>query len=270
MSPPPCGNSDTQHPHPYRHPVSAASQRGFTLLTALGFLTVVTVGLAMLTPMMIRERDRHQQEVEHHHLQEIGNGIVTFVRHHQAFPPNLAALSPDFVPFSASQLARNHNGFLRYLAFHPGLAGFQNSTGLQASNLVNARFLVISDLSQEAAVTIATSSDFETWWTTNEAGTPNLQIYRGNLASHFAALTILPQGNGGSFSIYGQPTPSNGSLLPTLAQYHLIGTEIGLDEANIYSTPEIHFGLTSNVSYWFDPTCSVSKRWNPVHVSCGP
>ena len=36
---------------------------------------VVTVGLAMLTPMMIREQDRHQQEVEHHHLQEIGNAL---------------------------------------------------------------------------------------------------------------------------------------------------------------------------------------------------
>ncbi|MDR4486686.1 MAG: hypothetical protein R3B83_04055 [Nitrospirales bacterium] len=117
-----------------RHPASPplqtagllASQRGFTLLTA-PVLTVVTVGLAMLTPMMIRERiDTNSVEVEHHHLQEIGNGIVTFVRHHQAFPPNLAASGPP-------TLCRFHFNWheitmvsLRYLAFHPGLAGFQN------------------------------------------------------------------------------------------------------------------------------------------------
>ncbi|MDR4486685.1 MAG: hypothetical protein R3B83_04050 [Nitrospirales bacterium] len=106
--------------------------------------------------------------------------------------------------------------------------------------------------------------------TTNEAGTPNLQIYRGKFSLAFCSVDDPSPGQWGSFSIYGQPTPSNGSLLPTQPQYHLIGTEIGLDEADIYSTPEIHFGLTSNVSYWFDPTCSVSKRWNPVHVSCGP
>ncbi|MGE0472344.1 MAG: hypothetical protein AB7P17_01770, partial [Nitrospirales bacterium] len=145
---------------------------------------------------------------------------------------------------------------------------FQNSTGLQAGNLPDARFLVISHLGQDAAVNIATPADFESWWTTDESTTPNLKIYRGHFASHFFSLGLNPQGNGGSFSIHGQAVHSNGGLLPTQTRFHLEGTEVGFDENNTYITPEVIFGLTTNTAYWFNPTCLATKRWNPLNPVC--
>ena len=234
----------------------------------MGLLALVTVGLSMFSDMLVRTWDRQAQETESRELQNIADGILTFLQQNKSFPPSLVTLSPDYAPFSPGQISRNAHGFPRYLAFHPSLAGFQNSTGLQASELVNARFLVISNLSQDAAVSIAAPGDFEAWWTTDESTTPNLKIYRGNFASLFFSLGIVPQGNGGSFFIHTQSTNSNGGFMPTHSGYHLVGSEVGFDENTTYLTPEVMFGLTTNTAYWFNPTCPVTKQWNPLPTIC--
>ena len=207
--------------------------------------------------------------MEDRQLELIEKGIITYLRQNKAFPPSLASLAPDYVPFSATQLTTNARGFPRYYAVHPSLAGFQNSTGLAAGELVNARFLLLSDLMQDVAPTITTPTEFETWWSTDESTTPNLLFHRGNIGNLFYSLSITPKGNGASFSINNLPTDSNGALLLTHSGFHLIGTEIGFDEDNNYITPDLLFSLTTNTAYWFDPLCVSNKRWNPLDSNCG-
>ncbi len=243
--------------------------KGISLIGIIGFLALMTIGLAMFSGTIVRVWDRQQQDTEDRELGNIATGILMYLDQNKSFPPNLAALTPDYAPFSTLQISRNARGFPRYLALHPALAGFQNSTGLQAGNLPDARFLVISHLSQDAAVSITTPADFESWWSTDESTTPNLKISRGHFASHFLSLGLNPQGNGGSVFIHNQPINSNGGLLPTQTRFHLAGTTVGFDENNTYVNPEVIFGLTTNTTYWFDPTCSTNKRWNPLDPTCG-
>ena len=244
------------------------NREGLSLIGIVGFLALMTLGLAMFSGTIVRVWDRQQQETEDRELGNIAKGISTYLDQHKSFPPTLASLTPDYAPFAATQIARNARGFPRYLALHPTLAGFQNFTGLQAGNLPDARFLVISHLSQDAAVSITTPADFESWWTTDESATPNLKIYRGHFASHFFSLSLNPQGNGGSVFIHDQPINSNGGPLPTQTRFHLEGTTVGFDEDDIYSDAEVIFGLTTDTAYWFNPLCPLTKQWNPVNPGC--
>ena len=250
-------------------PFSLRNQQGLSLIVIIGFLALLTIGLTMFSGTIVRVWDRQQQDIEDRELGNIATGILTYLDQNKSFPPNLASLTPDYAPFSTTQISRNARGFPRYLALHPALAGFQNSIGLQAGTLPDARFLVISHLSQDAAVNITTPAEFESWWATDESTTPSLKIYRGHFASHFFSLGLNPQGNGGSVFIHNQSINSNGGLLPTQTRFHIQGTQVGFDESNNYVTPEVIFALTTNTTYWFDPTCSANKRWNPTDPPCG-
>lgn len=255
-------------PSPPRQQVASDPEAGMTLIVLIGLLAMISIGLAVVSPSMVRVWDRNSEDRETRDLQLIANGVLAYLRQHNAFPPSLLTLSPDYVPLPPAQLTRNARGFPRYYSVHPSIAGFQNSTGLTGAELVNARFLLISNLSQDAAPAITTPASFETWWNTNESTTPPLTIHRGTISHLFYTVSLIPKGNGGSFSIDHQPTHSNGALLPTHGRFHLIGTEIGLDEDNSYNTPDIEFALTTNTAYWFDPLCVANKRWNPLSPPC--
>jgi hypothetical protein len=181
----------------------------------------------------------------------------------------LASLSPDYVPFSAAQLNTNARGFPRYYVAHPTMAGFINRIGLTAAELVDTRFLLITNLTLDAAPIITAPAEFETWWNMDESGTPNLHIHRSNAGHAFYSLAITPQGDGASYFIDMIPATNAGvGILPTHNAFHLIGTTLGFDEANIYTVPEIQFALTTNTAYWFDPNCTTGKQWNPVPPNC--
>lgn len=251
-----------------RHQVASDPEAGMTLIVLIGLLAMLSVGLAVVSPSMVRVWDRNSEDRETHDLQLIANGVIAYLRQHNAFPPSLLILSPDYVPWPPAQLTRNARGFPRYYSVHPSIAGFQNSTGLTGAELVNARFLLISHLTQDAAPAITTPASFETWWNTNESTTPPLTIHRGTVSQLFYTVSLMPKGIGGSFSIDHQPTHSNGALFPAHDRFHLLGTEIGLDEDNTYNTPDIEFALTTNAAYWFDPLCLANKRWNPLSPPC--
>lgn len=245
------------------------NQQGLSLIAILGLLSFMTIGLTMFSGTIFRVWDRQHQETENRELGKISEGVLTYLRQTKSFPPNLAALTPDYAPYSTTQISRNARGFPRYLALHPTLAGYQNSSGLPAGNLPDARFLVISHLGQDAAVSITTPADFESWWSADESTTPNLKIYRGNFASHFFSLSLNPQGNGGSVFIHNQAINSSGVLLPTQTRFYLEGTNVGFDEDDSYVDPgNVKFGLTTNTAYWFNPTCTATKRWNPLNPGC--
>ena len=250
-------------------PLAFFPQRGFSLIAVIGALAVITIGLSIVTPALVQILDRRHQETERLQLRRIADGIQTYLELNKAFPPSLGSLIPDYVPFSGAQLTTNSRGFPRYYAVHPGMIGFNNRTGLSAAALVNARFLLLSDLTQDLAPTITTPAEFETWWTTNESLIPNLHLHRGNVGHLFYSLAITPKGNGASFFISMPPaTDSVGGLLPAHNAFHLVGTTIGFDEAPIYSLPEVQFALTANTAHWFDPLCSATKQWNPLDPGC--
>jgi hypothetical protein len=245
------------------------SQGGISLIALIGILAVITIGLSLVTPALVQIWDRRHQETERFQLRRIADGIHTYLEQNKAFPPSLANLAPDHVPFSAAQLTTNARGFPRYYAVHPTLAGFNNSIGLTPAELVDTRFLLITNLIQDAAPTITTPAEFETWWTTDESLIPNLHIHRGNVGHEFYSLAITPQGNGASYFISTAPsTDSGGGLLPTHNAFHLMGTMVGFDEATTYAIPEVQFALTTNIDYWFTPTCAVGKQWNPLDPIC--
>ncbi len=239
-----------------------------TLIVFIGLLAILSIGLAVVSPSMVRVWDPTSKGREIRDLQLIANGIISYLRQNRTFPPSLLILSPDFVPIPPGQMTRNARGFSRYYAVHPSITGFQNSTGLTGSELVNARFLLISHLAQDAAPAITTPAAFETWWNMNDGTNPPLTIYRGTVGHLFYMVNLTPKGNGGSFSIDHQPTHSNGALLPTHSRLHLLGTKIGLDGDNSYNTPDFEFSLTTNTGYWFDPLCVATKRWNPLSPPC--
>ena len=249
--------------------LAVCSQSGFSLIAVIGVLAVITIGLALVTPPLVKIWNQRHQDQEDQQLHRIADGIQTFLERNKAFPPSLSSLTPDYVTFSTAQLTTNARGFPRYYAVHPTLAGFNNSTGLTPAELVDTRFLLITNLTQDAAPIITTPAEFETWWTTDESLVPNLHIYRANVGHVFYSLAITPQGNGASYFISTTPsTDSGGGLLPTHNAFHLMGTMIGFDEADTYAIPEVQFALTTNIDYWFTPTCAVGKQWNPLDPIC--
>jgi len=252
----------------HRPEVPSDPEAGITLIVVIGLLAIISVGLAVVSPSMVRVWNGNSEDRETRDLQLIANGVIAYLRQNNAFPASLPTLSPDYVPLPPAQITRNTRGFLRYYSVHPSIAGFQNSTGLTGGELVNARFLLISDLSQDAAPAITTPTAFETWWNTDVSTTPALTVHRGTVSHLFYTVNLIPKGNGASFSIDHQPTNSNGTLLPTHGSFHLMGTEIGLDEDNSYTTPDVVFALTTNTAYWFDPLCIANKRWNPLSPPC--
>jgi len=247
-----------------------ARQEGFSLIAVIGILAVITIGLSLISPAFVKNIDLRHQETERLQLRRMADGIQTYLEQNKAFPPSLISLIPDYVPFSAAQLTANAHGFPRYYVTHPDMIGFNNSTGLSAGGLVNSRFLLLSNLTQDVAPTITTPAEFETWWGMDESATPGLHIHQGNIGQLFYSLAITPQGNGASFFINTTPaTDSGGGLLPTHNAFHLLGTMIGFDENTTYSVPEVQFALTTNTAYWFDPLCSTAKQWNPLDSNCG-
>lgn len=254
---------------PAAHQVPSDPEAGMTLIVLIGLLAMISIGLAVVSPSMVRVWDQNSEDRETRDLQMIATGVIAYLRQHHTFPPSLLALSPDYVPLPLAQLTRNARGFPRYYSVHPSIAGFQNSTGLTGAEIINARFLLLSNLSQDAAPSITTPVSFETWWNTNDSIIPALTIHRGTISHLFYTVSLIPKGNGGSFSIDHQPTHSNGDLLPTHSRFHLIGTEIGMDEDDSYTPPpDVRFALTTNTSYWFHPLCVFTKRWNPLSPPC--
>jgi len=249
--------------------VAIDSQKGLSLIAMIGVLAVISIGASLVTPALVQMLNQRHQDTEGRQLRLIANGIQAYLKRNKAFPPSLASLAPDYVPFSAVQLVTNARGFPRYYAPNPAMASFTNRTGITATELVDAQFLLISNLTQDAAPTITTAAEFDAWWTMNESLVPDLHIQRINVGNLFYSLVITPEGKGASFFINTAPaTNSVGGVLPTHNAFHLMGTAIGFDEASIYSKPEIQFALTTNTAYWFDPLCHVNKQWNPLDPNC--
>jgi hypothetical protein len=148
------------------------------------------------------------------------------------------------------------------------MSGFTNATGLLTTSLADARFILITHLAQNVNPSIVTDADFETWWNTDETGTPDLKIHRGHVGQLFHLLSLSADGAGGSYAVDGIPTDSGGGTLVPHIRYHLTGTTIGLDEANTFSVPETQFTMTAEAGFQFDPDCAAGSKWRIISSGC--
>ncbi|RMH07817.1 MAG: prepilin-type N-terminal cleavage/methylation domain-containing protein [Nitrospirae bacterium] len=244
--------------------------KGFTLLEMLGVLAIMAILLSIMAPAVIGRIKEAKREAERKNLEAIGRGIELYLQKNRAWPGSLAALSPEYVPFASTQLTANSNGYPRYYVVHPNVSSLDNATGLSESQLADARFLLISHLSQDAAPSITTGAQFESWWDTDETATADLLMYRGHVGHLFILLSLSADGAGGSYAIDGSATNSGGGTLPVHTKYHLLGTSVGLDEASTYASPEVTFSLTEATGYRFDPDCAAGSKWRVISSGCYP
>ena len=253
------------------HTSRLRSSTGFTLVELIGVLAILAILASFITPNVLSQLRSARRDAEDHQLANIAQGIELFVRQNRSFPANLAALSPDFVPTSNGQLTNNPNGFLRYYFVQPNISGYTNTTGLASGSLADARFLLITNLEQNAAPTITTDAQFETWWNTDETGTPDLKIHRGHVAHLFHLLSLSADGIGGSYRINsGTAVNAGGGTLTLHTRYHLTGTMVELDEAAAFDplNPEVQFTMTGEAGYRFDPDCPNGSQWRVSSSGC--
>lgn len=244
------------------------STSGFTLVEMIGVLAIIAILASFIAPNLINQLAATKRDAEDGQLATIARGIELYVRQTRSFPATLTALSPDFVPAALGQLTTNPNGYLRYYFVQPNISGFTNAAGLPMTALADARFMVITHLAQNVNPSITTDANFETWWSTDETGTPDLKIHRGHVGQLFHLLSLSADGAGGSYAVDGSPTASGGGTLVPHLRYHLSGTTISLDEANTFSVPETQFTLTAEAGFQFDPDCAAGSKWRINSSGC--
>lgn len=247
------------------------SSAGFTLIEIIGVLAVMATLMAIIAPTVLDQIDRAVQEAETQNLAAIAQGVEMYLRASKTWPSNLSDLSPDYVPFGTVQLTVNDRGYPRYFVVHPDVSSYVNATGLSPSALADARFLLISDLSQDANPNIGNNaSTFDTWWNTDETPTPNLKIHRGHVGDLFHLMSISAVGSGGSYRLAGTETNSGGNMLASVGNYHVAGMVVEFDEDNNFSQGNFAFGMTlvADAGYQFDPNCTAGTQWHVLGSHC--
>ena len=236
----------------------------------LGVLAVLAILGGLLAPQVVKHIDIAVQDAEAMYLRDIAQGVEVFLRENRAWPANLTALSPDYVPIGSPQIGENRNGFSRYFFVHPDMGSFNNATGIASSDLPDARFLLISNLGADASPTITNESEFDSWWNTDTTTIPDLKIYRGHMSKMFHLVSVSAVGDGGSYQVNGTAISSGGGRITSRGNYHLVGTFIELDEADTFSAgnAEVNFTLTSDAGYQFDPDCTTGFQWNALGSTC--
>ncbi|MDT3777414.1 type II secretion system protein [Nitrospira sp. MA-1] len=244
---------------------------GFTLVEMIGVMAIIAILASFIAPNVINQLATVRRDSEDGQLTTIAQAVELYVRQTHSFPTTLTALSPDYVAMASGQLTTNPNGFLRYYFVQPNISGFTNSTGLPTTALADARFMVITHLAQNVNPSITTDANFETWWSTDETGTPDLKIHRGHVSHLFHLLSLSANGAGGSYAIDGSQTVAGvGTLVPHI-RYHLTGTPISLDETNSFTGQKTQFTLTAEAGFQFDPDCPAGSQWRLNSSGCyGP
>jgi len=251
-------------------------QAGFTIIEVIGVLAVLATLMAILVPNIIDQLDRAVQEAEARNVKVIGQGVELYLAQNLDWPNGaIQNLAPEYVPFDRDQTQYNPRGFLRYLRIHPDATPYNNGQGIAASDLSDFRFMVISDLTQNANPITNNAAQFDNWWNTDDSIVPDLVFYRGTIKPllYLVSLSAVQGGGaGGSFRIDGTQTNNFGNgPSATHSQYHLKGTFVELSEIAGFGSgagTTISFALTADVGYQWDPDCSAGTKWHVLGAKC--
>lgn len=249
----------------------ATGSPGFTLIEVIGVLAVIATLMAIIAPNFIDRIDRLAQEQETENIKTIAQGLDAYLASNLDFPNNLNQLSPDFVPIGDSQISTNERGFTRYFGVHPDLTPFQNRNGVAAADITDLRYLLITDLTQNANPNLNNAAQFDNWWNTDETSTPDVIIYRGTVKPMFFMVSLSAIGDGGSYRIDGNSTNSNPGALSSYSNYHLRGSLVELSEDSSFGSGSgvtISFSLANDVGYQFDPNCRAGAQWHVLGSNC--
>ena len=253
------------------HQRRATSSAGFTMIEVIGVLAVMATLMAIIAPNIIERIDRLAQEKEAKNIQRIAEGVDAYLVSKLDFPSNLNQLTPDYVPFGNTQTTTNERGYTRYFGVHPDLTPFNNGNGVAAANITDLRYLLITDLTQNANPNLNSAAQFDNWWNTDETSTPDVIIYRGTIKPMFYLVSLSAVGNGGSYSIDGNKTNSNPGSFPSYSNYHLRGTVVELSEDSSFGSGSgvtVSFSLANDVGFQFDPNCTAGSQWHVLGANC--
>jgi len=255
---------------PTPHVSRLTSSPGFTLVELIGVMAILAILASFITPNLINQLRSARRDAEDQQLANIAQGIELYLRQTKSFPANLAVLSPNYVPISSGQLTNNANGFPRYYFVQPNISGFTNAAGLDPAALADARFLLISDLTQDRNLNINTDALFNLVWNFDETGLPDVKIHRGHVGHLLHLLSLSADGAGGSYAIDGTATDSSGGTLALHTRHHLTGTTVELDEADPFAIggAETQFTMTGEAGYQFDPDCASGSQWRVISSGC--
>ncbi len=244
---------------------------GFTMIEVIGVLAVMATLMAIIAPNLIQQIDRLAQDQETENIKMIAQGLEAYLASNLDFPNNLTALSPDFVPIGNTQITTNERAFTRYFDVHPDLTPYNNGNGVSAANITDLRYLLITDLTQDANPSIGNAAEFDNWWNTDETSTPDVIIHRGTIKPLFHLVSLSAVGAGGSYEIDGNSTNSSGSTLTSYGNYHLAGSVVELSEDNTFgggSGVTVSFTLANDVGFQFDPNCTAGSQWHVLGSNC--
>ena len=233
-----------------------SEQRGSGMIGMIGVLAVLSVMATTLVPNGIKTIHSQADSAGINHLTAIGEGVKAYMKAQKAWPPTLVSLSPGYVHFAGAQLTQNENGYLRYYFSHPTTSAFTNAAGIDAADLSDVQFLLITNLTRDEAPSVTTAAEFDAWWATDASATPGLFIYRGTLTEMFHRLKLIPESSGGSYQIDGTAINSGGATLSTHDRYHVKGSVIELDDQDPYATPEMTVSLVAEEGYTY-----CSPKW---------
>lgn len=257
-------------------PSPSRPHSGFTIIEVIGVLAVMATLMAILVPNIIDQLDRAVQEAEARNVKAIGQGVELYLTQNLNWPNgSIITLAPEYVPFDRDQTLLNPRGFLRYLRIHPDANPYNNGNGIAPSNLSDFRFMVISDLTQNANPITNNAAQFDNWWDTDDSIVPDLVIYRGTIKPLLSLVSLSAVRSGGapgSFRIDGRATNSFGNSPSSIyGQYHLKGTLVELSETPNFGGGggvTISFNLTADAGYQWDSNCAAGVKWHALGGAC--
>ncbi len=186
--------------------------RGFSLIEIIGVLAVIMIMAAAIAPALLKQLDKAAQDTEGAALQQIANGLQSYVQDHRRIP-GPATFFQDIggeLGWLASDVSTNARRNPRYYLVDPALRLGTNTalpyvqTMAGSPNPTNARVMVVTSLGGPLPTAISTPSltatDFANLWNSTDGSTPagwtyggsfaDIKIQRINLTPLFVWLTL--------------------------------------------------------------------------------
>jgi type II secretory pathway pseudopilin PulG len=257
-----------------------ARRGAFSLIELLGTLAVLTILALALTPILIREFDRHAREAETRQLATLIGGLRSHILRTRSIPgaDTFAQAIATELGLQTADVLLNPRRQPRVLLLDPAITNSipipysQTAAGLTSSVPLASGILLVSSTSHPLPPGIvsgfaSSSAAFSNVWNTAENTIPqgwswtgsghDLRIARLNLGTLFVplALNYETSFNGvtnlGRFTIDASTTNSLPSI-PTFISHFLVGSVLGLHHhAGTTNTIQARLVLQNPASYFY-------------------